>query len=735
MNLLLTLGLAATAAVTPPQSAARPSIARASQQGRLPDQAPPASATGPGTGASAACTKPPLPAGGFDVLHDYNNFITYSDGYMSLGDLTLPDATPPDCGWPLVILIHGLPGSRINQRATADNIASRGYAVWAYEVRGQAQAVQLNPPNVGFSYYGPDEKFDLAEEVNFVRQMFPTEVSQNLVAVTGNSQGAIHTWFAAAFSAGTVTAPGRGTINFPRISACVAMNFNPDVHNHFLKETSVFGADFIDTVFEPADPFLVKDSAWVAKARLGFVNQAPLALSTTWNLETDRTWFSRLSSSDVPFLWSHSYLDQVSMPKTGLDAIASFPSATPTRVALSTNGHGSPTNFAEAEMNNRLRLRWFDRFLWGVQNGVEFESARGAALLPLDAATRNDESAVWQHRDDKFAEPKDLAPERYQLYGPGSMGEIIPAGTSSSVTIAHTVAPGFGPTAWAGGVPWSPQAVYANIPLVEHVYESPPLALERELAGQPRLTLAVLPDSNRFQISAAIEVEPPGMPPVTLSSWGTGVLGASVGIQNTVEFDMPPIMNVLPAGTIIRLKLRNIWITGSPMPELIKAVPYFNSYSLEILHGQAPAHSFLDLPFRKQVRLGVDVLATEVDFANPLPTTIRIEGGAARAGQPYRLLASTSGQVPGISLGNLTLPINQDPVTVFINSSITLGDPGLTNFSGVLDASGSATAVIDWTQMPFLLGSVKNQLVTFAAWTQVYGAPSAVSNPSSLLIE
>ena len=80
------------------------------------------------------------------------------------------------------------------------------------------------------------------------------------------------------------------------------------------------------------------------------------------------------------------------------------------------------------------------------------------------------------------------------------------------------------------------------------------------------------------------------------------------------------------------------------------------------------------------------------------------------------------------------LPVNLDPVSSFLSSAASLGTPGVTGFTGVLDANGRATAQLDWSLLPFLLASVAGENLTFAAWTSE-GSLVSVSNPSDVIVD
>lgn len=106
---------------------------------------------------------------------------------------------------------------------------------------------------------------------------------------------------------------------------------------------------------------------------------------------------------------------------------------------------------------------------------------------------------------------------------------------------------------------------------------------------------------------------------------------------------------------------------------------------------------------------------------------LTLEGTAARAGQAYWVLASASGNTPGVSyLGGVTIPLNPDSAH---NQSIVLANTStFTNSKGVLDASGNGTTTINVGAGSLPLSFVGNTL-SFAYGTLSGGTVAYASNP------
>lgn len=676
-----------------------------------------------------SCKPPAVPIGGLPVRMAYDNLVVYSDGYQTLADLTVPSGPAPVCGWPLVVVVHGLPGSRQNQRPLCEFLAGRGYAAWAYEVRGQSDAIALNPGGAGFDWYGADYKFDLAEQIAHVRATYPF-VHPDRVAVTGRSQGAIHSWFAAAYSNMPVAVPGRGTIQFPQISCVIPQSFNADVHDQLLRSRTMFNENFVNQLFTPDTSFLVKDPAFVATAQAAFLAQDPEGLYATWQAEPDRIWTDKFDQARGPVLWMHAYLDNSMPPTSAMLALSAFPATTEKRALLSTVGHSSPGNDYESEHQNDLRLRWLERFLWDVPNQVELEPPVVYAGMPSDENVLVDLQSLWGHRQDSSFVPTDAVVDRLYFDVSGQLVANPPAVLDSAEIVHGPVTPGFDANDWAAAVTtWNLLSnVLAEFPLSEIVLTGTPLAAETEIVGRPTFNLSVEANQPEFQLAASLEAVVPGnTAPLQLGQWASGVRNATPGQADRISIKLPAIDTVLPTGTVLQVRLRNLWINEAPMVQALQVVPYFTPVRVTINMGPGQDASFLTLPMRSRVRLAVKTSMTELDLANPTSTFLEIEGGETRAGHSYQVLLGASGQLPGYQSTGPVVPVTPDTLTQRITSLVAQGHPGLIGLEGVLDAQGKAVAEIQWQNLASLAVLVDGQRVVAAALT-TSGSDQSASN-------
>ena len=120
------------------------------------------------------------------AINRQTGFQTMSDGVKIAYDLYEPDGTAPAGGWPGVVVLHGLGGSKDDMAPIADVLAAKGYAALAYTARGHA----TSGGDVGLA--GPD---DVATE-RTMEAWFAglAEVSDTQIGAWGISYGGGETW-------------------------------------------------------------------------------------------------------------------------------------------------------------------------------------------------------------------------------------------------------------------------------------------------------------------------------------------------------------------------------------------------------------------------------------------------------------------------------------------------------------------------------------------------------------
>jgi esterase/lipase len=109
-----------------------------------------------------------------------------SDGVAIAYDLYEPDGAAPAGGWPGVVVMHGLAGSKDDMASVADAFVSHGYAVLAYTDRGHGTSGGV----AGLA--GPDDTSTEQAMFSFFAGL--PEVSDTQIGAWGISYGGGQTW-------------------------------------------------------------------------------------------------------------------------------------------------------------------------------------------------------------------------------------------------------------------------------------------------------------------------------------------------------------------------------------------------------------------------------------------------------------------------------------------------------------------------------------------------------------
>lgn len=674
---------------------------------------------------AAQCERPAAPREGFPIRPGLPETVTYSDGVATSGVLSHPDVAMPTCGWPLVVYVHSLGFERTQDAQWQAEMVRRGFAVWAYDVRGQGEARVLSP-QAGTTLYGGAERFDLAEQISHVLTTHADVVRADRVAVLGDSQGGVHCWMAAMQSGRDLTVAGRGTIHFPQIACVAGADFVADPIDHRLRDEGLISSLFLDTLEPPPGVPLTVDAA-LASAVLDRFEQGDMAgLRSLFASDPGREFREALGSITVPVLFHHSWHDSICGAGPLLDAFDELPATTPARITLSTVGHGVVDNHYERALKWQLRLRWLDRFLWDEPNGVDREARMVLGYQPLAEQRLQDFEDLWPHAHEAGLPARGIEERVFWLGEESQLSADAPSAPLDDVVLQHRVGGGLDRTVWRREVQRRLlPGLFADVPLQIIDFETT-LAESTELVGAPRVDLRVVPDAAEFSVAALLFARLPGGTDRMLCHWAAGRTTAVPGLEQHLTFELSPIAVRLPAGTVLRLEFRNLWIPESPHTRGLVTVPAFVDSDLAIRRGPANVGSCLHLPLRDQVAT-LQAEATELSTIAPGATRFELDAGVQRAGHSYIILSSISGHGPGLELPGGRLPLTQDPWFALFGD--LLGSPEFPGFLGQLDADGRATAFMDLGALPALPADFLGARLSFAAWVhrslgEIEGVPT-----------
>jgi fermentation-respiration switch protein FrsA (DUF1100 family) len=270
--------------------------------------------------------------------------LPMDDGAILSATLYLPDAPAPAGGWPAVVLMHGLAGDRSSTNTIAEGMGLAGeqYAALTFDARGHGLSTGL----VGID--GPREIAD-------VRQVFAWLAARPDVA-----DGKIGAW---GISYGGGAALNSLAAGVPWATVEVAETWSElssALVPQGLAKSGVIGGFLAALPQARVDPavFAVRDAAFAGR------------IDEVRAFAAQRSSLSLLSGTRTPIFLMQGRrdfafgLDQATRLYAGL--------AGPKRLWIGNHGH-APSTFPAADTAEMLTegKQWFDRFLRGVQNGIE----------------------------------------------------------------------------------------------------------------------------------------------------------------------------------------------------------------------------------------------------------------------------------------------------------------------------------------------------------------------------
>jgi predicted acyl esterase len=284
--------------------------------------------------------------------------LQMDDGVSLAATLYLPDGTPPQGGWPAVMLFHGLGGTRASMAPIATGfLANDGFAVLAYDARGHGAS-------------GGEVTLDGPREVQDVRTAFAwltarPDVSDTQVGALGISLGG-----------GAVL---RAAVEGVPFKAIVPVITWTDLYGALapqdLAKSGVVG-NFLNSPVK-WDPTILS---------LGQDLLRSTNLARIQSFGGDRSSLPGLSSLQTPAFFIQGRRDfafDIAQATAGYNAVAG-----PKRLYVGDLGHGPAAN-PDAEKPHYLTEArdWFDRWLKGTPNGIDTQPPVELAPDPWTGST------------------------------------------------------------------------------------------------------------------------------------------------------------------------------------------------------------------------------------------------------------------------------------------------------------------------------------------------------------
>jgi hypothetical protein len=358
-----------------------------------------------------------------------------------------------------------------------------------------------------------------------------------------------------------------------------------------------------------------------------------------------------------------------------------------------------------------------NRFLWSIPNEVEYEAPCILAELPLATSEREDLGSAWSRAH--LVDPlQPTTTTRWFLRDDMQLSEVPPPVPQNAGPIVQAIDPqvvDFNPAGWLD-VPTVrdlPNVLQA-CPLSERVYSFTTTA-EVELQHSARVHLRLVPDRAEWMLAALLTLQLPevGAPEVMLTSRAIASKTSVATVAEEREFVLPPVATRLPPGTIVRLRLRNIWLNEYPMVQQLMAVPLFHDFEVDVVHGDAVTGSWIEVPLQP-IRPKLASTTAVLDLGTLPAFGLQLRGGIGRATYPYVLAVGMGGQLPASPYLGEWVPLEGDWL---VGASLGSNQaPYFTGFLGFLDTDGLANAQVDFSSAAPLPGFLSGLCLTAAGW-------------------
>jgi predicted acyl esterase len=282
--------------------------------------------------------------------------LTMDDGVRIDASLLEPEGTPPDGGWPAIMMFHGLGGSHRSLGPLAQAYLAKGYAVFVPDARGHGTSGGV------VSLDGPREVADVRTEFEWLAAR--PEVSDTQIGAWGISLGG-----GAAWNSVVAGVPFKALETFETWSDLYGALFPQNLG----KSGAIY--QFAQSV--PTERIAPELRPYVPQM-IGNDN-----LPGVRQLLGSRSSLRFLSAVTMPsFLFQGRRdfafdIDQAAQAYRRL--------AGPKRLYVGDFGH-APSSFPGPDLAHVLDLsvRWYDRFLKGAPNGVDKEKPVQVAADPWD---------------------------------------------------------------------------------------------------------------------------------------------------------------------------------------------------------------------------------------------------------------------------------------------------------------------------------------------------------------
>jgi pimeloyl-ACP methyl ester carboxylesterase len=277
------------------------------------------------------------------LAHAEDVSLTMDDGARIDATLLTPAGTPPAGGWPAVMMFHGLGGSHAQLLPLAGTFREQGYAVFVPDARGHGTST-------GFvTLDGPREVADVRTEFQWLAAR--SDVSDTQIGVWGISLGG-----GAAWNSVVAGVPFKALETVETWSDLYTALYPRNLP----KSGAIFGfaqsvpTQRIDPALRPLVPQLIS-------------GENPAAARSLFSSRSSLQFMKTVRTPSLLFQGRRDFAFDIDQATAAYRALAG-----PKHLYIGDFGH-APSTFPGPDIGFLLGqgLRWYDRFLKDMPNGID----------------------------------------------------------------------------------------------------------------------------------------------------------------------------------------------------------------------------------------------------------------------------------------------------------------------------------------------------------------------------
>lgn len=677
---------------------------------------------------AAQCSYPPTPRQGFALREQLDQLVTFGDGARTKLDACYPTTTTV-CGWPVVLLMHGMGSSRTAVRHWCRQIAACGYCVVTYDVRGHGDAKALNGAAHGFEFLGAAERLDIVEVVDYVKRSLGSAVDTTRLGMYGFSQGGMYCWAAAAWSGRTLPANSRQLTNFPVFRAICPRWWAPVSSSILVPQGKAFHGRLFTTVYTMSQRFTAQ-TEWFKAIDEKIRKEDFAGVAQMFDADPFRQELALLPSTRVPVFPQVSWNDDWVAPRFTLEALAALPTGVPQRVFLTYPGHEGP--FVVKQMQNEIAwqhaMRWFDRYLKELRNDVENEAPVMTGPIHGSNTEYRGLEPVWNRYRDRWP-PAQAQPRVFFLRSGGVLSDGAPTTSEPTDVVHHVVPTGYDMAAFIKDEGYV-VAVLRSLTPHSIPFDTAALSTDFEIAGTPRVSLEVTPTGRNYQVHCALyRVEGSGASEVEVYLCsGVGLMREPTVHPARLDVTMNHIDAMVRAGQRLRLKVESLSYRRAVEQDNLFVAPYFESVDIAV-HHDATRVSSLQVPVVPRIDPALITSHLELDIGGTWVSDVLylVRAPTHAPSTPYVLAFGMAGMAPGFSFAGRHVHMNWDPL---LSSQLLgmLNSPVLPFTSGLLGDQQQRTPKLSLqAALPVSQAAVGQRMIAVGAL-----ADGSTTNPVEL---